>query len=68
MRQDPGGVSLLAGHHLPKAASRLHQATLFLDTSVPDPPDPNVFGPPGSDPDQVVRGMDPNHSIIKQKW
>ena len=53
MRQDPGGVSLLAGHHLPEAASRLHQATLFLPTSVsdpdpPDPPDPNVFGPPGS--------------------
>jgi hypothetical protein len=53
VRQDPGGVSLLAGHHLPEAACRLHQATLFLPTSVPDtdppdPPDPNVFGPPGS--------------------
>jgi hypothetical protein len=35
VRQDPGGVSLLAGHHLPEAASRLHQVTLFLPT-IPD--------------------------------
>jgi hypothetical protein len=48
VRQDPRGVSLLAGHHLPEAASRLHQATLFLPTSVPDPPNLNFFGPPGS--------------------
>jgi hypothetical protein len=33
----------------------------------PDPPDPHVFGPPGSDPDPLVRGMDPDPSIIMQK-
>jgi hypothetical protein len=33
----------------------------------PDPPDPRVFGPPGSVPDLVVRGMDPDPFIIKQK-
>ncbi len=26
----------------------------------PDPPDPHVFGPPRSDPDPLVRGMDPD--------
>jgi hypothetical protein len=31
----------------------------------PDPPDPHVFGPPGSGP--LVRGMDPDPSIIMQK-
>jgi hypothetical protein len=36
-------------------------------TNVADPnPDPRVFGPPGSDPDPLVRGMDPDPSIIKQ--
>jgi hypothetical protein len=37
----------------------------------PDPPDPHVFGPPGSGPDPQVRGMDPDpapdSSIIMQK-
>jgi hypothetical protein len=35
--------------------------------SVPDPnpPDPYIFGLP--DPDLLVRGMDPDPSIIKQK-
>ena len=47
-------------------------------SSVADPnPDPHVFGPPGSDPDPLVRGMDtvpdpaldpnPDPSIIMQK-
>jgi hypothetical protein len=37
-----------------------------LHSSVADPdPDPHVFGPP--DPDPLVRGMDPDPSIIKQK-
>ncbi len=31
----------------------------------PDPPDPHVLGPP--DPDPLVRGMDPDLSITKQK-
>ncbi len=26
----------------------------------PDPQDPNVFGPPGLDPDPLVRGTDPD--------
>ena len=33
----------------------------------PDPSDPYVFGPPGTDPDPLVRRMDPDPSIIKQK-
>jgi hypothetical protein len=42
-----------------------------LQTSVPDPPDPRVFGLP--DPDPLVRGVDPaldpdpDPSIIMQK-
>ena len=31
----------------------------------PDPEDPYVFGPPGPDP--LVRGPDPDPSIIEQK-
>ncbi len=31
----------------------------------PDPPDPHVLGLP--DPDPLVRGMDPDPSIIMQK-
>jgi hypothetical protein len=37
----------------------------------PDPPDPRVFGPPGSGSgDPLVRGMDPDPdpSINKQKY
>jgi hypothetical protein len=43
-------------------------AIVFLLPSVADP-DPYVFGPPGSDPDPLVRGTDPDPapSIIKQK-
>jgi hypothetical protein len=48
---------------------------IFLNalTSVADPDpalsDPYVFGPPGQDPDPIVKGMDPDPdpSIIKQK-
>ncbi len=39
-----------------------------VDNSVPDPdPDPRVFGLPDPDPDPLVRGMDPDPSIIIQK-
>ncbi len=43
---------------------------MFMEYSVPDPdpnpdPDPHVFG--HKDPDPLVRGMDPDPSIIKQK-
>jgi hypothetical protein len=31
----------------------------------PDPKDPLVFGPPGSGPDPLARGMDQDPSIIK---
>jgi len=49
------------------------QMLLTKETSVPepDPPDPHVFGPSGSEP--LVRGMDPDPepepdlSVIKQK-
>ena len=42
------------------------QKPVFRDPD-PDPPDPHVFGPLGSGPDPLVRGMDPDPSIIKQK-
>jgi hypothetical protein len=38
-----------------------------LDLTDPDPPDPHVFGLTDPDPDPLVRGMDPNPSISKQK-
>jgi hypothetical protein len=31
----------------------------------PDPPDPHFLGLP--DPDPLVRGMDPDPSVVKQK-
>ncbi len=44
---------------------------LFGSVPDPDPPDPRVFGLPDSDPDSLVRGMDPDPdpdpSIIMQK-
>jgi hypothetical protein len=43
----------------------------FVENSVadpdPDPPAPHVFGLPDPDPDPLVRGMDPDPSIIMQK-
>ncbi len=33
----------------------------------PDPPDPRVLGLLDPDPDPLVRGMDPDPSIIRQK-
>jgi hypothetical protein len=44
-----------------KFSNRIHWS-YTVGTSVADPADPNVFGPPGS-----VRGTDPDSSIIKQK-
>jgi hypothetical protein len=35
--------------------------------SDPDPPDPHVLGLQDPDPDPLVRGMDPDPSIIMQK-
>ncbi len=34
----------------------------------PHPPEPHVFGPPGSDPDPLVRGMDPDPSRGESVW
>jgi hypothetical protein len=40
----------------------------FFSVADPDPnPDPYVYGPPGSAPDPLVRGIDPDPSITKQK-
>jgi hypothetical protein len=51
---------------------RRRQISVADPNPEPDPPDPHVFGPPGSG--LLVRGMDPDPaldpdpSIIKQKY
>ncbi len=43
----------------------LYPLLLVISVADPDPSDPQVFGPPGSG--LLVRGTDPDPSIIKQK-
>jgi hypothetical protein len=47
----------------------LYFIIVLCSVADPDPPDPHVFGPPGSGPDPLVRCMDPDPdpSIIMQK-
>ncbi len=61
--------------HLPPPPRGGRQARLYsvvVRAADPDPSDPYVFGPPGSEPDPLVRGIDPDSypapdpSIIKQ--
>jgi hypothetical protein len=43
------------------------KGTVKCSVADPDPPDPHVFGLPDPDPDPLVRGIDPDPSIIMQK-